>query len=143
MTKEQYIDQYLDRYEREHPDERIDYDALREQADCEWYDKQVEKGEKTEYDLTAEQAKVAKDMGKGAHKFEKREKKPRVRKANPDKREIIATIAQNLSRVFTEDEEQVQEVEISNAERQIDFTLRGVRYSVQLIAHREPKDKAE
>ena len=140
MTKEQYIDNYLDQYEREHPNERIDYDTLREQADCEWYDKQVEKGEKIEYDLTAEQAKVAKDMGKGAHTFEKREKKPRVRKANEDKREIIQTVADNLRRVCGEDCELPTAITISNIERQIDFEYHGKRFSLQLIEHRPPKE---
>ena len=50
MTKEQFIEQWLDKYEQAHPDERLDYDALREQADCEWYDKEVDRGNATEYD---------------------------------------------------------------------------------------------
>ena len=87
MTKETFIDQYLDQYERDHPDERIDYDAVREQADCEWYDNEVDHGKATEYDLTAEQAKVAQDAMKGMAravnaygKEVKRERKPKAPK---------------------------------------------------------------
>lgn len=141
MTKEQYIDQYLDKYEQEHPDEKIDYDALREQADCEWYDLQVDHGEKTEYDLTAEQEKVAKDAMKGMAravnaygKEVKRERKP-----NEDKREIIDTVAQNLARVYGPDGEKPEGVTVTNVERQIDFLYRGVSYSITLTAHRPPK----
>ena len=66
MTKEQFIEKWIDRYMDEHPDEKItDFDALREQADCEWYDNEVDHGKATEYDLTAEQAKVAQDAMKG------------------------------------------------------------------------------
>lgn len=141
MTKEQYIDQYLDKYEQEHPDEKIDYEAIREQADCAWYDAQVERGEETEYDLSAEQDKVAKEAMKGMAravnaygKEVKRERKP-----NADKREIIATVAKNLTRVCGEDCELPKDITITNVERQIDFLYHGVNYSITLTAHRPPK----
>ena len=141
MTKEQYIEQYLDKYEQEHPDEKIDYEAVREQADCAWYDAQVERGEETEYDLSAEQDKVAKEAMKGMAravnaygKEVKRERKP-----NEDKREIIATVAQNLTRIYGPEGEKVEAVEVANIERQINFLYRGVNYSITLTAHRPPK----
>lgn len=140
QTKEQFIEAWLDKYEQNHPDEKLDYEALREQADCEWYDNEVEHGEATEYDLTAEQKKVAQDFCKGARavnaygKTVKRERKP-----NEDKREIVDTVAQNLHRVFGPDGEKVEEVTVANPERQIDFLYRGVRYSITLTAHRPPK----
>lgn len=140
QTKEQFIETWLDKYEQNHPDEKLDYEALREQADCEWYDNEVDHDEATEYDLTAEQKKVAQDFCKGARavnaygKAVKRERKP-----NEDKREIISTVADNLFRVFGPNEEKPEGVEVTNPERQIDFLYRGVRYSITLTAHRPPK----
>lgn len=140
QTKEQFIEAWLDKYEQAHPDEKLDYEALREQADCEWYDNEVEHGEKTEYDLTAEQEKTSQGFRKGARavnaygKTVKRERKP-----NEDKREIVDTVAQNLIRVYGPDGEKVEGVEVTNPERQIDFQYRGVRYSITLTAHRPPK----
>lgn len=140
QTKEQFIEAWLDKYEQNHPDEKLDYEALREQADCEWYDNEVDHGEKTEYDLTAEQEKTSQGFRKGARavnaygKEVKRERKP-----NEDKREIISTIAQNLMRVYGPEGEKPEGVEVANVERQIDFLYRGVRYSVTLTAHRPPK----
>ena len=142
QTKEQFIEAWLDKYEQEHPDEKLDYEALREQADCEWYDNQVDHGEKTEYDLTAEQEKTSQGFRKGARavnaygKEVKRERKP-----NEDKREIISTIAQNLMRVYGPEGEKPEGVEVVNVERQIDFLYRGTHYSVTLTAHRPPKVK--
>ena len=142
QTKEQFIEAWLDKYEQEHPDEKLDYEALREQADCEWYDNQVDHGEKTEYDLTAEHEKTSQGFRKGARavnaygKEVKRERKP-----NEDKREIISTIAQNLMRVYGPEGEKPEGVEVVNVERQIDFLYRGTHYSVTLTAHRPPKAK--
>lgn len=142
QTKEQFIEAWLDKYEQNHPDEKLDYEALREQADCEWYDNEVDHGEKTEYDLTAEQEKTSQGFRKGARavnaygKEVKRERKP-----NEDKREIISTIAQNLVRVYGPEGEKPEGVEVANPERQIDFLYRGVHYSVTLTAHRPPKAK--
>lgn len=141
QTKEQFIEAWLDKYEQEHQDEKLDYEALREQADCEWYDNEVEHGEKTEYDLTAEQEKVSQKVRRGSSnavnaygKEVKRERKP-----NEDKREIISTVADNLFRVFGPNGEKPEAVEVANLERQIDFLYRGVRYSITLTAHRAPK----
>lgn len=140
QTKEQFIEAWLDKYEQTHPDEKLDYEALREQADCEWYDNEVDHGTATEYELTPEQKKVAQDFCKGARavnaygKTVKRERKP-----NEDKREIISTVADNLFRVFGPNEEKPEGVEVTNPERQIDFLYRDVRYSITLTAHRPPK----
>lgn len=142
QTKEEFIEAWIDKYMEKHADEKIeDFDELREQADCAWYDMEVEHDcGKTEYDLTAEQERASQGFRKGARavnaygKTVKRERKP-----NEDKREIIGTIAQNLHRVFGPNEEKVEQVEISNVERQIDFLYRGTHYSVTLTAHRPPK----
>jgi len=139
MTKEQFIDQYLDKYEQAHPDERIDYDKLREEADCAWYDREVDKGHKTEHDLTPEQEKNAKAWRKGAKSqaavdaygktHVKRERKP-----NADKREIIQVLDEALTDL-------VDNVTVNNPERQIDFIYNNKSYSVTLTEHRAPKPK--
>ena len=139
MTKEQFIDSWLDKYEQNHPDEKLDYEALREQADCEWYDKQVDHGEKTEYDLTAEQEKASQGFRKGARavnaygKEVKRERKP-----NEDKRFIIAVLHEAMQ-ATGEHAPLGDGGKIVNPERQIDFNLNGVDYSITLTAHRPPK----
>lgn len=142
MTKEQFIDQYLDKYEQEHPDEKINYDALREQADCAWYDQQVDHGETTEYDLSAEQEKVTKEVMKGmaraVNAYGKEVK--RVRKENHDKRFIIAVLHEAMQ-ATGEHAPLGDGGRVVNPERQIDFTLNGVDYSITLTAHRQPKAK--
>ena len=141
MTKEQFIENYLDKYEREHPDERIDYEALREQADCEWYDNEVDHGKATEYDLTAEQAKVAQDAMKGMAravnaygKEVKRERKP-----NENKRWIIERVKILLDGFALKGD--LEAVEVANVERQVDFVKDGKHYTLTLTEHRPPKTK--
>ena len=136
MTKEQYIDNWLDEYERKHPDEKLDYDALREQADCEWYDREVDKGHKTEYDQTPEEKAASKKamqgMARAVNAYGKQVK--RERKPNEDKREIVQTLNEALTDL-------VDNVVVTNIERQVDFCYNGVNYSVTLTAHRPPKAK--
>ena len=132
MTKEQFIDQYLDKYEQEHPDERIDYAELREQADCAWYDQEVEHGTATEYALTAEQEQVSKDLRKGRAVDAYGKERKRERKENPDKREIVQVLDEALTDL-------VDDVVVVNPERQIDFVFNGVHYSATLTAHRPKK----
>ena len=143
MTKEQYIEQYLDKYEQAHPDERIDYDALREQADCAWYDEQIEHGASTEYDLTPEQEKVAQEARKGARSIDAYGKEhKRERKPNQDKRDIMSALYDGLLSYLTDDQHQtLQSADMVNVERQIDFLWKGIQYSVTLTAHRPPKTK--
>lgn len=151
MTKEQFIDQYLDKYEQAHPDERIDYDKLREDADCAWYDREVDKGHKTEHDLTPEQEKNVKAWRKGLNGAKsqaavdaygkthvKRERKP-----NEVKRQVISLVAGFLEALHHDDTApEVQGVSVSNPERAIDFTCGGKSYTLTLTEHRAPKPKA-
>ena len=142
QTKEEFIEAWIDKYMENHPDEKItDFAELREQADCEWYDNQVDHDEQTEYDLTAEQKKVAQDFCKGARavnaygKTVKRERKP-----NEDKRDIIAALDDGLLSYLGDDNGNgLEHTEVVNVERQIDFEWKGIRYSVTLTAHRPPK----
>lgn len=140
MTKEQFIDNYLDKYEREHPDERIDYEALREQADCEWYDNEVDHGTATEYALTPEQEAVSKDLRKGRAVDAYGKERKRERKANPDKQDIMSALYDGLLSYLTdENRKAIDHVDMTNPERQLDFNWKGVSYSVTLTAHRPKK----
>ena len=139
MTKEQFIDQYLDKYEQDHPDERIDYAELREQADCAWYDQEVEKGVDTEYDLTKEQEQVSKELRKGRAIDAYGKERKRERKENHDKRFIISVLHEAMQ--ATGEHAPLGDGGIVvNPERQIDFNLNGVAYTITLTAHR-PKKK--
>lgn len=139
MTKQEFIEKYLDKYEQDHPNEKIDYDKLREEADCVWYDEQVDHGEATEYDLTAEQEKVAKEAMKGMAravnaygKEVKRERKP-----NENKRWIMERV-----RILLEGFElkgDLEAVNLTNAERAVDFVKDGKHYTLTLTEHRAPK----
>lgn len=93
-------------------------------------------------DLTAEQKKAKKDATKTtgdkrkrSYTFTKRERKP-----DDVKREIIATIAQNLDRCcFGEELSTVADVVILKPEKEITFKVGGDEYSVTLTKHRKPK----
>lgn len=143
MTREQFIEKWIDRYMDEHPDEKIeDFDALREQADCEWYDNEVDHDRKTEYDLSAEQVRVAqeamKGMARAVNAYGKEVK--RVRKENHDKRFIISVLHEAMQ-ATGEHAPLGDGGKVVNPERQIDFNLNGVDYSITLTAHRPPKTK--
>ena len=103
------------------------------------YDDDVEHGKATEYDLTEEQKKVAKQYTAVDSKrknpnyvFTKRERKP-----NETKR----TIMKWLKVLFDgfELKGEVSSVNLSNIERQIDFECDGKQYSITLTEHRQKK----
>lgn len=98
-------------------------------------DEDIERGESKDFDLTPEQQKVAKEMTKtGTRKTG--EKVKRERKPNEDKRYLI----QELHLMLSENQD-IENENVTNIERQIDFEYNGVKYSVTLTAHREPKAK--
>lgn len=72
-----------------------------------------------------------------------RKQTERKRKEDPIKREIISTLAQNLTRVCIDLDSDPLEIPscitISNPEKEITFTLRGENYSVTLTKHRPKK----
>jgi hypothetical protein len=103
------------------------------------YDDDVEHGKATEYDLTEEQKKVARQYTAVDSKrknpnyvFTKRERKP-----NETKR----TIMKWLKVLFDgfELKGEVSSVNLSNIERQIDFECDGKQYSITLTEHRQKK----
>ena len=100
-------------------------------------DKAVDKGEKL-FELSAEQKKVAKKYaGTGTkkrtvYKFDTTKKK----KENPVKQKIIAEI----ERFLNENSEICAEmVQITNAERQIDFKIGENDYELTLVQKRKAK----
>jgi len=62
-------------------------------------------------------------------------KKVRERKPNEDKRFLVDCLRDTL--------QEFEGCEVVNPERQVDFHLNGVHYSVTLTAHRPPKDKGK
>lgn len=100
------------------------------------YDKAVDSGEKTEYDLTAEQQKVVSKMTRAdrkptGYKFQQRERKPNATKA-----EIIKALATFLEETGAFAAENVETV---NAERQIKFESAGETFELTLVQKRKPK----
>lgn len=103
------------------------------------FDKAIDRGERTEYDLDPEKEKEAKKMANvrnhrttGVYNLNKRE-----RKANPTKASIIA----ELCAFLTENSENACEnVTITNKERQIAFRIGENDYELTLVQKRKPKN---
>lgn len=103
------------------------------------WDKVIDQGGRTPFDLDPETEKMAKKMANATERkkptnydFSKRE-----RKANPTKGGIIAEIAQFLaenSQFATEN------VEITNKERMIAFKIGDDSFEITLIQKRKPKN---
>ena len=102
------------------------------------YDAEIEAGNATEFDLTAEQQKVAKKYTatgtkkKTEYQFSKRERKP-----NETKREIM-----RMLKVLFEGHElngNCKGVNLSNIERTLDFEMDGKQYTITLTEHRPKK----
>lgn len=102
------------------------------------YDKAVEHGEKTEYDATPEQLKVERLMARTgtrkaptAFKFSQRQRKPNATKGG-----IIAELADFLEK---NSQFSVENVAITNKERQISFCISGQTYELTLVQKRQKK----
>ena len=95
------------------------------------YDKQIEHGEQTPYDLTPAQNKIAQSYAHtGTRKPTVYKFTPRERKPNEPKREIIQILDEALTDI-------ADDVTVTNPERQIDFVMDGIRYRVVLSAPRK------
>lgn len=125
-------------------DERIDelVDALgcsiAEAKDIIATDKAIDRGERVPHDLSKEQEKMAKKFANATthkkpavYQFQKRE-----RKANPTKRELIAFLKDALGEYAD-----LQDLAVTNEERQIAFALGGNKYEITLVQKRAPKAK--
>ena len=108
-------------------------DISREEAEQLWEDDNNDY-ESDEMKEMAEKAKKNGLLKVGARQVEPaKEKKTRERKPNEDKRFLIDCLFDSLK--------DFDNCEIVNPERQIDFWLNGIHYSVTLTAHRAPKKK--
>lgn len=109
-----------------------------EEAEMAWWDKQIDKGNPTPFDLTPEQEKESRKANKPkARKVVDPSGKTKVRerKPNEDKRLLIDCLHDALK--------DFDNSEIINPERQVDFMLNGISYSVTLTAHRPPKEQGK
>lgn len=100
------------------------------------YDNAVDKGMKTEYDLTKQQEKETRkyrqaDRRPTAYNFTKRERKPNATKGG---------LIQEFYKFLCEDSEfSTKNVEITNKERQITFQIGEDRFELTLVQKRKPK----
>lgn len=121
----------LERIKRRFPDEAEAQDILA-------YDKAVEAGLPTKYDLPPDKAKVAQKYAHAgvrkqptAYKFDKRERKPNATKGG-----LITELADFLT---NNSGFEVKEVNITNKERQIAFTIGDDSFELTLVQKRKPK----
>ena len=106
----------------------------REEAlELEGYDDDVNKGKKTEYDLSEEQEKVVHDMMR-KKEHAKMGKVKRERKPNETKEAIIVEIAN-----FLAENQAYESVFIANKNRTITFSIGEKRFELNLIEKRPPK----
>ena len=127
IMNERTIQDYMKRNKcsREEAIELIEYDAA------------IESGEETEYDLSAEQEATVRKMMRKVDHAKSDGKVKRERKPNELKEAIVAELAE-----FLREEAQGQvyeEVEISNKNRQVAFTVNGKRFELTLVEKRPPK----
>ena len=104
-------------------------------------DKAIDRGERMAFDLDPETEKMAKKMANAGTR-----KKPTVynfdtskrqRKENPTKANIIAELAKFLAE---QSENACENVNITNKERQIAFTVGENSYELTLVQKRKKKD---
>lgn len=105
------------------------------------YDDDVEHDKKTQYDLSKEQEKETR-------KYRQADRKPfvpklttRQRKPNVLKGKLIAAFADFLD-TFTDENDNfiVENLEITNKERQISFQIGEEKFDLTLIQKRKPKN---
>jgi hypothetical protein len=104
-------------------------------------DKEIDRGEKMEFDLDEEHEKVAKEYAKINAKKEK--KAPTVYKFDKRERKKNATkqgIIEELAKFLTEQSDIAYEnVVVTNAERQIAFSIGEDNFELTLVQKRKPK----
>lgn len=101
------------------------------------YDKAVDQGKATPYDLTKEQEKAVR-------KYRQADRKPFVPKFTPRERKPNATKGGLITELFgflkENSEFAVKNVEITNKERQIAFAIGEDRFELTLVQKRRPKN---
>lgn len=108
--------------------------SAQEAEDVMKWDKVIDQGGRTPYDLSPEAEKEAKKYIKQDKKVSE---KPRERTPNPTKGAIIAELAQFLTE---KSENACENVEITNKERQIAFKIGENDYELTLVQKRKPKN---
>ena len=101
------------------------------------YDRMVEQGKKTEYDLSKEQEKVTRkyrqaDRTPTVYNWQKK----RERKPNATKGGLIAEL---FTFLMENSEFDTKNVEITNKERQITFAIGDDKFELTLVQKRKPK----
>jgi hypothetical protein len=101
-------------------------------------DKQIDRGERMAFDLDPQKEKLAKKMAnthtRTVYNFDTKNRK---RKENPTKANIVA----ELARFLTENSENACEnVEITNKERQISFSVGSEKFELTLVQKRKKKN---
>ena len=115
-------------------------DLTREEALEMWCDDHdIDMGKAKEFDLDPEKQKVVKQMTKAGGKARATENKPRERKPNEEKREIIKYLTYSLGECDKFGENFAESVETVNVEREITFKIGENAYSLTLTLHRKPK----
>ena len=115
-------------------------DLTREEAIEMWMDDHdIDQGKAKDFDLDPEKQKIVKEMTKAGGKARAKEAKPRERKPNDEKREIIKYLAYSLGECDKFDENYAETVKIANIEREITFKIGENDYSLVLTLHRKPK----
>jgi len=71
-------------------------------------------------------------------KGEKKERKPREKKENPLKKEVIETIFTSLQKKLIEHEDFLS-INVTNNEKYIDFTIGNRAFTINLVEHRGKK----
>jgi hypothetical protein len=127
------------------PDKDLDnfqktLDISREEAIEMWLDDNDYTTNATVEELTEKAKKnriSATIHGAKAENADKKAKKPREKKENPLKRQIIDAIFSGIINNIKTD----GEVIITNAEKYIDFNVNGLEFTVNLVQHRPKKTK--
>lgn len=100
------------------------------------YDKAIDRGEKTEFDLSAEQEKASRKWARADRKPTVYNLNKRERKPNATKGAIIAALAAWLTDGASFE---VEGLEVTNAERQVKFSSAGETFELTLVQKRKPK----
>jgi hypothetical protein len=95
-------------------------------------DEAVDRGEELPWDLTPEQMRNARKAANVTTRKSSGTAAKRVKKENPDKKYIIASLYAGMQKT-----DNIENLQITNIERSFDFTYNGVNYSVSLTAHRK------
>lgn len=93
-------------------------------------DKKIDRGEPMPFDLPKDKEKATRQYRQADRKPFVPNLKPRERKPNEAKREIIQAVNEAIANIATN-------VVISNIERQLDFEVDGIAYRIVLSAPRK------